>query len=78
MLKTHSYNDTFDTIGRYANDSLWMFADGWSRFPAWQVSEQLIAILEPKQVWWAARNQPEAAQQIGDAIAAIKYYMEKL
>ncbi len=69
------YGDTFDVISRYANDSLPLFADRWERFPSYQVSEQLIAILEPKKVWWKD-HKPEAAKKISEAIDAIKYYME--
>lgn len=76
-MKTHSYNDTFETISRYANDSLPLFADGWNRFPGWQVSERLIAALEQKKTFWNGRKQ-DAVDAIDAAINSIRYYMEKL
>lgn len=84
-MRVHSYNDTFETISRYANDSLHLFADRWSRFPGEQVSQQLIATLEQKKTFWTGRtpdlwgnHTDNAEQAIQNAIDDLRYYMERL
>ena len=71
-----NYNDCFETLAMYANETLPLFADGWSRFPEGRAAKEITTTLETRVKFWEEHDS-EVAGRIKNTITAINENLPK-